>query len=156
MTASMTNSRIPRRICILLVEDNPMDARLTVTALEQRVPIGEIAVVQNGQQALEYLRREGEFGDASRPDIVLLDLNLPKISGREVLAEMKNDENLRSIPVIVLTTSDAREDIAEVYRLQANCYITKPMNPEDFIKRIYSIDDFWLTTAELPPPAIEP
>ena len=147
----MTVSEFPKTIRILLVEDNPMDARLTVAALERRMPIDEIAVVTDGQQALEYLRREAKFSDAFRPDIVLLDLNLPKISGREVLAEMKCDENLRSIPVIVLTTSDAEEDIAEAYRLQASCYITKPVCPEDFMKRIYAIEDFWLSTAELPP-----
>jgi CheY-like chemotaxis protein len=135
---------------ILLVEDNPGDVRLTIEALKDGKMRNGLNVVEDGIEALAYLRREGKYTDAPRPDLILLDLNLPKKDGREVLAEIKADENLRLIPVVVLTTSQAEEDILKAYGLNANCYITKPVDLDQFIKIVKTIEEFWLTMVKLP------
>lgn len=136
---------------ILLVEDNPGDVRLTIEALKEAKMRNNLSVVGDGVQALAFLRRQGEYAAAPRPDLILLDLNLPKMDGREVLATIKEDADLRRIPVVVLTTSKAEEDILRSYDLHANCYITKPVDPEQFIAVVQSIEDFWLTIVKLPP-----
>ncbi len=135
---------------ILLVEDNPGDARLTAEALTDAKVLNTLTVVQDGVEALTYLRRQGRYSDAPRPDVVLLDLNLPKKDGREVLAEIKEDPDLRRIPVVVLTTSRAEEDIARTYDLHGNCYISKPVDLEQFMTVIKSIENFWFTVVRLP------
>jgi len=139
-----------RAIEILLVEDNTGDARLAWEAIREARVCNNLRWVSDGVDALAYLRREGRFSDAQRPDLILLDLNLPRKDGREVLAEIKNDENLRRIPVVVLTTSEADEDIVKAYHLNANCYISKPVDLERFIKVVSAIESFWLTIVELP------
>ena len=140
----------PAPVEILLVEDNPGDVRLTREALKDAKVANNLNVVNDGEQALEYLNRRGRFADAARPDLVLLDLNLPKIDGREVLASIKADSDLRRIPVVVLTTSSAEEDILRSYDLHANCYVTKPVEFDSFLKIVESIDDFWLSIVRLP------
>ncbi len=140
-----------RPIEILLVEDNPGDVRLTIEALKEGKVSNNLSVARDGVEALAFLRREGSFSQAPRPDLVLLDLNLPRKDGREVLAEIKVDPLLRRIPVVVLTTSKAEEDILRTYDLHANCYITKPVDLEQFISVVRSIDDFWLSVVKLPP-----
>ena len=135
---------------ILLVEDNPGDVRLTREALKDAKVANNLNVVNDGEQALDYLNRRGRFSDATRPDLILLDLNLPKIDGREVLASIKADSDLRRIPVVVLTTSSAEEDILRSYDLHANCYVTKPVEFDSFLKIVESIDDFWLSIVRLP------
>lgn len=135
---------------ILLVEDNPGDVRLTQEALKGAKVRNNLYVVMDGMEALAFLRREGKYADAARPDLILLDLNLPKKDGREVLAEIKADENLRRIPVVVLTVSQAEEDILKSYNLYANCYISKPIDFSQFTKVVRSIEDFWLTIVKLP------
>jgi chemotaxis family two-component system response regulator Rcp1 len=135
---------------ILLVEDNPGDVRLTQEALKESKMLNELYVTEDGVEALEFLSREGKYTDAPHPDLILLDLNLPKKDGRELLEEIKADENLRRIPVVVLTTSKAQEDIYRMYEQHANCYITKPIDFEQFIEVIKSIDNFWLTIVKLP------
>jgi len=135
---------------ILLVEDNPGDYRLTQEALREGKVYNNLYWAQDGVEALEFLRQRGRYSDVPRPDIVLLDLNLPKKDGREVLSEIKSDENLRSIPVVILTTSQAEEDVLRSYDLHANCYVTKPVDLEKFITVVQSIDRFWLTIATLP------
>lgn len=135
---------------LLLVEDNPGDVRLTMEALKENKMRNKLHVVEDGVEALAFLRQEGKYADAPCPDLILLDLNLPKKDGREVLTEIKTDENLKRIPVVVLTTSQAEEDILKVYNLNANCYITKPVDLEQFIKVVKSIEDFWLTIVKLP------
>ena len=137
-------------IDILLVEDNPGDVRLTQEAFKDAKVKNRLFVVQDGAQALRFLRKESEYADADRPDLVLLDLNLPKMDGREVLQEIKKDEILRRIPVIILTTSKADEDILRTYDLHANCYISKPVDLDDFITVIRTIENFWLTVVKLP------
>jgi CheY-like chemotaxis protein len=136
---------------ILLVEDNPADVRLTREALGSGRLWNNLSVAKDGVEAMAYLRKEGRFAAAARPDLILLDLNLPKKDGREVLAEIKADANLRLIPVVVLTTSDAEEDILRTYGLHANCYITKPVDLRQFMKVVKSIEDFWLAIVKLPP-----
>jgi chemotaxis family two-component system response regulator Rcp1 len=135
---------------ILLVEDNPGDVQLTREALEEGKVKNHLHVVSDGVEALEFLRRRGRHEGAVRPDLVLLDLNLPRKDGREVLAEVKEDPELRRIPVVVLTTSDAEADIVRTYELHANCYIRKPVDLEQFLEVVKSIDDFWLTVVKLP------
>lgn len=137
-------------INILLVEDNPGDVRLTVEALREGKVHNQLSVARDGVEALAFLRREGQFAEAPRPDVILLDLNLPKKDGREVLAEIKADERLRRIPVVVLTTSKAEEDILRSYALHANCYVTKPVDLEQFITVVRSIEDFWFSIVRLP------
>jgi two-component system, chemotaxis family, response regulator Rcp1 len=139
-----------RPIEILLVEDNPGDVRLTKEALREGKVANNLSVAVDGVEALAFLRREGPHANAARPDLVLLDLNLPRKDGREVLAEIKQDVDLRRIPVVVLTTSKAEEDILKTYDLHANCYIAKPVDLEQFIRVVKSIDDFWLTVVRLP------
>jgi CheY-like chemotaxis protein len=135
---------------ILLVEDNPGDADLAREALESGKVLVALHVVVDGVEAIDFLRQRAAFTDAPRPDLILLDLNLPRKDGREVLAEIKSDVNLKRIPVVVLTTSKAEEDILRTYNLHANCYITKPIDLEQFMKVIRSIEDFWLTVVKLP------
>lgn len=140
-----------RSIHILLVEDNPGDARLIMEALKDARTRSRISHVVNGVQAIEFLRKAGDHAQAVRPDLVLLDLNLPCKDGREVLAEIKADALLRRIPVIVLTTSDAETDIQKAYDLNANCYVTKPVQYDQFTEVMRCLDEFWLTVAKLPP-----
>lgn len=135
---------------VLLVEDSPGDVRLTREALKEGKVRNNLSVVSDGVEAMEFLRREGKYADAPRPDIVLLDLNMPRKDGREVLAEMKSDEQLKRIPVVVLTTSEAEQDILRTYDLHANCYLTKPVDLEQFISIVKSVEDFWLTIVQLP------
>jgi two-component system, chemotaxis family, response regulator Rcp1 len=135
---------------ILLVEDNPGDVRLTMEALKDGKILNEVTVVEDGIEALAFLRRAGKYAEAARPDLILLDLNLPKKDGREVLEEIKQDGNLRKIPVVVLTTSAAERDILRAYNLHANCYITKPVDLEQFMRVVQLIEDFWLTIVKLP------
>jgi two-component system, chemotaxis family, response regulator Rcp1 len=140
-----------RPIEILLVEDNPGDERLTREALKEGKVYSNLHWVKDGVEAMAFLRREGKHADAPRPDIVLLDLNLPRKDGREVLQDIKSDESLRRIPVVVLTTSKAEADVLRTYDLHANCYVTKPVDLEKFIVVVRSIDRFWLTVVTLPP-----
>jgi chemotaxis family two-component system response regulator Rcp1 len=139
-----------RSIEILLVEDNPGDARLTLEAMREAKMSNRIHVVEDGVEAMEFLRRQGRFGDAPRPDLILLDLNLPRKDGREVLAEVKADPDLKRIPVVVLTTSRAEEDVLRAYDLHANCYVTKPVDLEQFMKIVALIDEFWVNVVTLP------
>jgi CheY-like chemotaxis protein len=138
---------------ILLVEDNPGDVRLIKEALRDGKIRTALHVVPDGVEALAFMRREGRYSRAPRPDIILLDLNLPKMDGRAVLAELKDDEALRPIPVIILTTSQAEQDILKAYGLNANCYITKPADLDQFLRAVKAIEDFWLTIVKLPPEA---
>lgn len=135
---------------ILLVEDNPGDVRLTVEALKEGKVLNRLTVVQNGVEALAFLRREGQYANATRPHLILLDLNLPKKDGREVLAEIKTDDRLKRIPVVILTTSQAEQDVLKSYSLHANCYITKPVDLDQFIAVVKSIEEFWLGIVMLP------
>jgi two-component system, chemotaxis family, response regulator Rcp1 len=139
-----------RPIEILLVEDNPGDVRLTVEGLNEGKVHNNLHVARDGVEALAFLRREGNYSDAVRPDLILLDLNLPRKDGREVLADIKADPDLKTIPVVVLTTSRAEQDVLHSYQLQANCYITKPVDLEQFIHVVKSIEDFWFTVVTLP------
>ncbi|HYG55608.1 MAG TPA: response regulator [Burkholderiales bacterium] len=139
-----------RPVEILLVEDNPGDERLTREALKEGKVYSNLYWVKDGVEAIEFLRRQGRYKDTPRPDIILLDLNLPKKDGREVLQEIKTDNDLKRIPVVILTTSKAEEDVLKTYNLHANCYVTKPVDLEKFIVVIKSIDAFWLTVATLP------
>ena len=140
-----------RPIEILMVEDNPGDVRLTVEALKEGKVRNNFHTAEDGEEALAYLRQEGRYAGAPRPDLVLLDLNLPKKSGREVLAEIKEDPDLRRIPVVILTVSQAEQDIVKSYNLHANCYISKPVDLEQFLEVVKSIENFWLTVVKLPP-----
>jgi len=135
---------------VLLVEDNPGDVRLTREALKEGKVRNNLSVAQDGVEALAFLRREGRYAAAPRPDVILLDLNLPRMDGREVLEEIKADPSLRSIPVVILTSSEAERDIAQAYALHANCYITKPVDLDQFITVVKSIEDFWFTIVKLP------
>jgi chemotaxis family two-component system response regulator Rcp1 len=138
-------------IQILLVEDNPGDVRLTVEALRGAKVANELHVVGDGEAAIDYLRQRGDYSDAARPDLVLLDLNLPRLDGRGVLADIKSDPTLAMIPILVLTTSAAEEDIARSYELHANCYISKPVDFTEFLAAIQSLEGFWLKIVKLPP-----
>ena len=146
----MTIGEIARPIEVLLVEDNPGDVRLTVEAFKDGKLHINLAVAEDGVEALAMLRRESTYANTTRPDLILLDLNLPKKDGREVLAEIKSDEELKRIPVVVLTTSEAEQDIIKVYNLHANCYITKPVDLDQFITIVRFVEDFWLTIVKLP------
>lgn len=140
-----------RPIEILLVEDSPTDALLTKKAFECARLINQLHIVEDGVEAMKFLRREAPYAEALRPDLILLDLNLPKKDGREVLAEIKSDESLKVIPVVVLTTSRAEEDILKSYKLHANCYITKPVNFDSFTEAIATLEKFWFAVVTLPP-----
>jgi two-component system, chemotaxis family, response regulator Rcp1 len=135
---------------ILLVEDSPSDATLTIEALEAGKVANKLTLVEDGVEAMEFLRRKGKYANAKRPDLIMLDLNLPRKDGREVLAEIKNDPELKVIPIIVLTTSHSDKDILQSYQLNANCYITKPVDFAQFIEVVKSIEKFWLTVVTLP------
>lgn len=146
----MTKGENGSPIVILLVEDNPGDVRLTQEAFREAKVRNSLYVVEDGEKALKFLRRENGFSDVPRPDIILLDLNLPKKSGQEILAEIKADPSLRRIPVVVLTTSKAEEDILKSYDLHANCFVTKPVDFDRFLRVVQSIQEFWLSVVKLP------
>jgi CheY-like chemotaxis protein len=146
----MSSTPLGTPIDILLVEDNAGDVRLTFEALREGKIYNHLHVVHDGVEALAFLRREGAFAAAPRPDLILLDLNMPGKDGREALAEIKADPDLKRIPVVVLTTSEDEEDILSSYNLHANCYIAKPVDLEHFIGVIKSIEDFWLAVVKLP------
>jgi chemotaxis family two-component system response regulator Rcp1 len=139
-----------KSVQILLVEDKPAAVRLTLEVFKENKAQNNLCVAKDGVEAMAFLRREGEYVDAPRPDLILLDLNLPKKDGREVLAEIKSDDELKRIPVVVLTVSDAEEDILNAYNLHANCYVTKPVHLPEFIKVAKSIESFWLNLVKLP------
>jgi CheY-like chemotaxis protein len=151
LVASPAVGHHARMFDILLVEDEPGDVRLTVEALRTARVRTRIHTVEDGVEALDFVRRRPPFADAPRPDLILLDLNLPRKDGLQVLAEIKSDPALRAIPVIVLTTSRARDDVLRSYDLHANCFISKPMDLDEFNAVVKSIEDFWLTVAYLPP-----
>jgi len=136
---------------ILLVEDSPSDVRLTIEALKDAKVRNHLSVVSDGVEAVSFLKKVGKYADSPRPDLIVLDLNLPKKDGREVLGEIKQDENLKLIPVVVITTSKSDEDILKSYNLHANCYITKPIDLEQFMIVVKAIENFWLTIVKLPP-----
>lgn len=141
----------PEQIEILLAEDNPGDVRLTEKALERGDLVNNLHVVGNGIEAMEFLNREGEYAQKPRPDLLLLDLNMPKKGGKEVLEEMEADPELRRIPVVVLTSSDAEEDIVRSYELNANAYLTKPVDFDGFVDVVRRLEDFWFTVVKMPP-----
>jgi CheY-like chemotaxis protein len=143
-------ARSSKVIDVLLVEDDPGDVLMTREAFEDNKVVNRLQVVSDGVSALTFLRKEGEFADAPTPDLVLLDLNLPRMDGREVLEAMKSDENLRSIPVVVLTTSEAEEDVVRSYSLHANAYVTKPVDFDRFIEVVRQIDEFFVEVVRLP------
>jgi len=147
----MQEKQAYKSIVILMVEDNPGDVRLTQEALLEAKVRNRMAVVGDGVEALDYLYKRGTYTDAIRPDLILLDLNLPRKNGQQVLAEIKADPNLRRIPVVVLTTSQAEQDIIKAYDLHANCYINKPVDLDRFIEVVKSIEGFWLEIVKLPP-----
>jgi len=147
----MSMGEIARPVEILLVEDNRGDVRLTKEALLDNKFRNNLSVVEDGVEALAFLNREGQYADAPRPDLILLDLNLPKKDGRKVLQEIKAAEHLKRIPVVVLTISKAEEDIFRAYDLNANCYVTKPLDFEQFIRVVKSIEEFWFAMVKLPP-----
>jgi chemotaxis family two-component system response regulator Rcp1 len=147
----MSPEKAGKAIEILLVEDSAADVRLTREGLNDANVLNNLNVVGDGVEAMGYLRREGKYAPATRPDLVLLDLNMPRKDGREVLAEVKSDPDLKRIPVVVLTVSQAEEDILKSYNLHANCYISKPVTLAQFLKVVKSIESFWLTIVELPP-----
>lgn len=146
----MTKGENGSPIVILLVEDNPGDVRLTQEAFRDAKVRNDLYVVEDGEKALKFLCRENGFRDVPRPDIILLDLNLPKKSGQEILAEIKADPSLRRIPVVILTTSKAEEDILKSYDLHANCFVTKPVDFDQFLRVVQSIQEFWLSVVKLP------
>jgi len=149
MSMQSTNHGVP--IEILLVEDSPDDICLTVDALQEGRVRNNISVVEDGVAAMAFLRHEGRYSASPRPDLILLDLNLPRKNGREVLAEIKQDANLRRIPVVVMTTSDDEKDILAAYDLHVNCYVTKPVDLDQFIRVVKSIEHFWFSIVKLPP-----
>jgi two-component system, chemotaxis family, response regulator Rcp1 len=146
----MLNAGKQKLIEILLVEDNPGDVRLTIEALKEGNVSNHISVVGDGRHAMEFLLNKGEYADAPRPDLILLDLNLPGMDGRDVLSEIKKDDKLKCIPVIILTTSKDEQDIMKTYKLHANCYITKPVLLDDSMKMVKLIEEFWLSLVKLP------
>ena len=140
-----------RAIEILMVEDSPIDVLMAREALDQAKVLNNLSVAENGVEAMAFLRKEGKYCDAPRPDLIFLDLNMPRKDGREVLQELKADPRLKVIPVVVLTTSKAEEDIVKTYGLHANCYITKPVDFERFAEVVKTVQDFWFTIVTLPP-----
>jgi chemotaxis family two-component system response regulator Rcp1 len=147
----MNTKPLHKLIEILLVEDSPADILITREAFEEAKLLNSLHVAEDGVQAMEFLRRQGRYASAPRPDLILLDLNLPRKNGREVLAEIKNDPDLKSIPVVILTTSGTDEDILKAYDLHANCYVVKPVGFESFLKAVQSIRNFWFSVVALPP-----
>jgi CheY-like chemotaxis protein len=147
----MSAARFGRPVEILLVEDNPGDVGLTRETLKDSKLLNHISVVDDGVKAMAFLRLEGKYAKATRPDLILLDLNLPRKDGRQVLAEIKTNEQLRRIPVVVLTTSSAEQDILQTYNLHANCFITKPVDLDQFTAVVKAIEEFWFTIVKLPP-----
>ncbi len=146
-----TRAKLVESVDILLIEDNPGDVRLVREALHDGKIINNMAVVNDGVEALNFLRKSGPYADAARPDMILLDLNLPRKDGREVLAEIKEDPDLKRIPVVVITSSRAEQDVLKSYNLHANCFITKPVDLEQFVAVVKSIEDFWMGIVKLPP-----
>jgi chemotaxis family two-component system response regulator Rcp1 len=147
----MINLSSGKPIEILLVEDNPADVRLTQEALKEGKVLNNLSVAEDGEEALNFLNRNGKYANSPRPDLILLDLNLPKKNGGEVLAEIKEDSNLRRIPAVILTISKDEQDIIKSYNLHANCYVIKPVDLDQFIRVVKSVEDFWLTVVKLPP-----
>ena len=147
----MTSNRYGEPVIILLVEDNPADARLTQEAMKESKIHNKMYHVVDGVEAMAFLRKQGEYAKMPRPDVILLDLNMPRKDGRQTLAEIKEDEDLKRIPVVVLTVSDAEEDIIKSYNLYANCFVTKPMDMDEFAKVVTGIENFWFTIVKLPP-----
>ncbi len=143
--------RIQMPADILLVEDNPGDVLLTREAFREGGYSPRLSVVEDGEEALRFLRRQESFRNAPRPDLILLDLNLPRKDGRELLADVKQDPELHHIPIIVLTTSSAEQDILQAYNLHANCYLTKPLDMESFLSKVRAVEEFWLRVVRLPP-----
>lgn len=148
MSNMSENDALP--IKILLVEDNPGDVRLTIEALKDCKIRNTLNIVEDGEEALAYLRKEGKYAGASTPDLILLDLDLPNLHGKEVLEQVKADKNLRKIPIIVLTVSQSEQDVLRVYDLQANAYVNKPIDLDQFITVVHSIENFWFTIVKLP------
>ncbi len=146
----MNNEASGKTVEILLVEDNPGDVRLTQETLKDFNVLNNLSVVGDGVEAMSFLRREGKYANAPRPDLILLDLNLPKKGGREVLSEIKQDNQLKRIPVVILTTSGAEQDVSSTYELHANCYIVKPVDLDQFSEVVKSIETFWFGTVRLP------
>ncbi|MGZ5006529.1 MAG: response regulator [Methylobacter sp.] len=146
----MSLENIGRVAEFLLVEDNPGDVRLTCEALTESKVKNNLSIVGDGLEAMAFLHREGKYADAPRPDVILLDLNLPKKNGLEVLAEIKADSSLKRIPVVIITSSEAEQDVLKTYDLHVNCYVNKPVDLEQFIKVVQSIETFWLTIVKLP------
>jgi chemotaxis family two-component system response regulator Rcp1 len=147
----MSAANVARPIEILMVEDSIDDIEITIEALKSAKMHNNLNAVRDGVQAMAYLHQQGEFSGAARPDVILLDLNMPRMDGRQVLEQIKSDPDLQKIPVVVLTTSQADEDILRAYELHANCYITKPVDLEQFSKVVNAIEDFWFTVVRLPP-----
>ena len=146
----MTTEQTGKLIEILLCEDNIGDQRLTIEAFRDSKVCNKLNIAGDGIEALEFLHKKGKYANASTPDLILLDLNMPRKDGREVLAEIKADENLKRIPVVILTTSQAEADILKTYNLNANCYVTKPVDLDQFFRMIKSLEDFWFTIVKLP------
>jgi CheY-like chemotaxis protein len=140
-----------KTIKVLLVEDNRADARLIMEVFKDEKIMVDVEIVRDGEEAMSFLRREAQYENAPCPDLIILDLNLPRKDGREVLIELKDDPDLKSIPVVILTTSQSEEDILKSYKLQASCYVTKPIDLEQFIKIIKSLDEFWFSAVRFPP-----
>ncbi len=147
----MNTETIVKPIDILLIEDNPGDVRLTIEALKEGKVYNNLSCAENGEDALNFLRKKGKYANAVRPNLIILDLNLPKKDGREVLKEVKEDPDLKRIPIVVLTSSSAEEDILKSYDLHANCYIKKPLDINQFINIVHSIKEFWFSIVLLPP-----
>ena len=148
---STATQSMPKLVDILLVEDDEGDVLLTKRAFASGKIYNSLSVAKDGVEALAFLRQEGEYTAAPRPDLILLDLNMPRMDGREALAKIKQDENLRSIPVVVLTTSDSEQDVLKSYDLQASCYITKPVDLKQFVGVVRTLKDFWFSVVKLPP-----
>jgi len=146
----MRESKIGHSLSILLVEDNPGDVRLAKEGLKDSKLINKLYSVKDGVEAMDFLHKKGKYSDVPFPDLIILDLNLPKKDGREVLAEIKGDKYLKRIPVVIMTVSSSEEDILKSYNLHANCFITKPLNLDQFMKIVQSIDNFWLSIVDLP------
>lgn len=144
------NAALARPVQILLIEDSPSDVAMTIEALREGRIVNELSVASDGEMAMAMLRQEGNYEDAARPDLIILDLNLPKMDGREVLEQVKNDDELMAIPVVILTSSSAESDVLRSYQLRANSYVTKPVGLDAFLSAVRGIEDFWLSVVRLP------